>query len=450
MNSNGQVIEQNEVTAEAEDIDFLIVVPTRNRSRTLSYTIESIITQNYKDFRLLILDNASSDATSSLCRDYTENDHRITVLRSEKDLTMTDNWERAIPTLEGTNQYVTFIGDDDGLLPGALQFAAQTLRLQPTSVLSWKKAEYCWPDVALPSMSGYLSFNLSSTIRSIPTLSFLTDIHNFSCGYDLGPSIYSSFVRADLILHVVRQDGTRFFRSCSPDVYSAFVLSAYAKSILRCSFPLSINGASGASNGIAQTNEIKNEEASSFLSENVFHPIIRHSKEGQQPITVTIAEADSLATAHDFHKDALGMYNIDTDRLATKIFNDLSLVSETSRRRRGLEHIYLRLSGKTEVPVYKGQQKCISSGFTRGVRIYEDGLEIVADLSTLEDSDVLTAGKYINSLIDLSAIEVNILHDSESHTECEETKGEINKSSRLLGRFIRKTLDAFTKLLKKV
>ncbi|AFY29373.1 glycosyltransferase family 2 protein [Cyanobium gracile] len=450
MNSHGQTLEQHDAQTEIEDTGFLIVVPTRNRSRTLTYTIESVITQDYQNFRLLILDNASSDATSSLCRDYTERDRRVTVLRSERGLTMTDNWERAIPTLLGTNQYVTFIGDDDGLLPGALQFAAQTLRLQPAAVLSWKKAEYCWPDVALPGMSGYLSFFLSSTIRRIPTQSFLMNIHDFSCGYDLGPSIYSAFVRADLICHVVKQDGARFFRSCSPDVYSAFVLSAYAKSILRCSFPLSINGASGASNGIAQTNEIKNEEASSFLSKNVFHPVIRHGEGGQQPITVTIAEADSLATAHDFHKEALGIYNINIDRLAEKILNDLSLISESSRRRRGLEHIYLRLSGKAEVPVCKGQLKCLSSGFARGVRLHEDGPEIVADLTTLGDSDVQTAGKYINSLLDLSRIEINILQDSESHSECVEPRVQNRRSSRFIGRLIRQTADALAKLLKKV
>jgi hypothetical protein len=331
---------------------------------------------------------------------------------------MVDNWERAIPTLHDGNRYVTFIGDDDGLLPGALRFAAQVLKLEPTPILSWKKAEYCWPDVGLSSMKGYLQFRLSSEIRRTATNEFLRQIHCFSCGYDQGPSLYSSFVKAELIRHVVKQDGQRFFRSCSPDVYSSFILSAYTNTYLRCSFPLSVNGASGASNGIAHATEVMTEEASTFLSRSTFHPLIRYAAEdGQQPVSMAIAETDSLATAHDFHSEALGDYKIDIDSLAAKMYHEFLAIPETSRRRSGLEFIYRRLSNKSEIPRYDPRQKGIDSGFTRGVKMPGSDLEIVADLSSLGDTNVLVACQYIHSIFDLTAIELNVIGSPEISSE---------------------------------
>lgn len=54
-----------------------IVMPTFNRSKTISMAIESVLTQTYKDWELLIIDNESTDNTSVIVKKYLENDPRI-------------------------------------------------------------------------------------------------------------------------------------------------------------------------------------------------------------------------------------------------------------------------------------------------------------------------------------------------------------------------------------
>ena len=55
-----------------------IILPTYNRSRFLSETINSVLNQTYKDFELIIIDDGSNDNTRTLVEDY--KDSRIVYL----------------------------------------------------------------------------------------------------------------------------------------------------------------------------------------------------------------------------------------------------------------------------------------------------------------------------------------------------------------------------------
>lgn len=389
--------------------EFLIIIPTRNRSKTLPFTIESAISQSHSRLSIVILDNASTDGTLEVASAYALKDKRISVSRASHGLSMVDNWERGIGNAINPETFVTFIGDDDSFVPGALSAAEKILKSQPNlKVLSWKKAEYCWPDVALTDMKNYLEFNVSEKAQMVDSRSFLRSLHEFECGYDQGPSIYSSFVRGSLLLNILASDGVRFFRSSSPDVYSAIILAAYSDHYLSCKFPLSINGASKSSNGIAQTNNIKNEESERFANTNDFHPLIRSDKGKEQPITVGIAEADSLATAHDHHKRVLSEYSINHEKLANRLNYDLSLLAVGSSAGRGLMSIILRLTDQlAEENLGKGYYKR-NSGFKTGIKPSENGFSITADLIALDIENAWQAGKYIATILNLESLRVMI------------------------------------------
>ena len=58
-----------------------ISIPTHNRPKLLKKAISSILNQTYKDFKLVILDNASSPSTLNVVNDF--DDIRISYFRSE-------------------------------------------------------------------------------------------------------------------------------------------------------------------------------------------------------------------------------------------------------------------------------------------------------------------------------------------------------------------------------
>src|SRR5262249_35870034 len=58
-----------------------IGLPVFNGARYLSSSLDSLLAQSFVDFELVISDNASTDATEEICRDYAARDKRIRYLR---------------------------------------------------------------------------------------------------------------------------------------------------------------------------------------------------------------------------------------------------------------------------------------------------------------------------------------------------------------------------------
>ena len=54
-----------------------VIVPTYNRAKWLSQSIESIIAQDYKDWELIVVDDASSENTGEIVKDFMEKIGRI-------------------------------------------------------------------------------------------------------------------------------------------------------------------------------------------------------------------------------------------------------------------------------------------------------------------------------------------------------------------------------------
>jgi glycosyltransferase involved in cell wall biosynthesis len=92
---------------------FSIVIPTHNRLDLLTDAIETIRHQDGADWELLVFDNASTQPVSNYIGSLA--DPRIRCERSEAFLPLPDSWNRALAMADG--DYVTLLGDDDGLAP---------------------------------------------------------------------------------------------------------------------------------------------------------------------------------------------------------------------------------------------------------------------------------------------------------------------------------------------
>ena len=98
------------------DTKFTIIIPTRDRCSTLQPTLLTCIKQDYSNFEITISDNFSDDNTKHFISAL--NHPKVKYINTGKRLGMSQNWEFALDSITG--EYVTFLGDDDALLPGAL------------------------------------------------------------------------------------------------------------------------------------------------------------------------------------------------------------------------------------------------------------------------------------------------------------------------------------------
>ncbi|MET7773220.1 glycosyltransferase family 2 protein [Nocardia sp. NPDC005366] len=147
-------------------VSLSVCVPAYEAGRTLEPTLRSILSQD-ADFELLVLDNASTDATGDIAASF--DDPRLRVERNETSLRIGDNWNRAIRL--STGDLVKVVCADDILLPGSLTAQLEVMRDPAFAISSsrFQVIDECGSlvetDLGLPGLHGvHSSRSLARTI----------------------------------------------------------------------------------------------------------------------------------------------------------------------------------------------------------------------------------------------------------------------------------------------
>jgi glycosyltransferase involved in cell wall biosynthesis len=107
-----------------------VIVPTRNRAHFLKATIQSILSQTFQDFEVIIVNDASTDETDDVIQGFS--DSRITSIRHEKVRGQGVTRNQGINRASG--EYVAFLDDDDEWLPLKLEKQVYMLDSSPPPV----------------------------------------------------------------------------------------------------------------------------------------------------------------------------------------------------------------------------------------------------------------------------------------------------------------------------
>jgi glycosyltransferase involved in cell wall biosynthesis len=94
-----------------------IVTPVYNGEKYLAECIESVLSQTYKNWEYLIVDNKSTDQSLGIAREYAGKDGRIRVHVNEQNLPMIQNWNYAMRQISATSKYCKVVHADDWLYP---------------------------------------------------------------------------------------------------------------------------------------------------------------------------------------------------------------------------------------------------------------------------------------------------------------------------------------------
>jgi glycosyltransferase involved in cell wall biosynthesis len=84
---------------------------TYNRAEKLKKTLDSLLSQTYADFDLLICDDSSDDKTQEICLDYTQRDSRIVYHRNQHNIGMPGNLNKGLSLCDG--EYLANLHDGD-------------------------------------------------------------------------------------------------------------------------------------------------------------------------------------------------------------------------------------------------------------------------------------------------------------------------------------------------
>lgn len=65
---------------------FLIIIPAHNEENNLPFTLDSLQQQSFKDFKVVVVNDGSTDKTSEVIKKYTDQDSRFETINLEKSL----------------------------------------------------------------------------------------------------------------------------------------------------------------------------------------------------------------------------------------------------------------------------------------------------------------------------------------------------------------------------
>ena len=88
-----------------------IITPTYNASRFVEATIQSVLSQTYQNFEMIIVDDCSTDNTIEIVERYSKLDHRIKVYKLKENSGAAVVRNKAIEMAQG--RYIAFLDSDD-------------------------------------------------------------------------------------------------------------------------------------------------------------------------------------------------------------------------------------------------------------------------------------------------------------------------------------------------
>lgn len=108
-----------------------VIIPTYNRDKFISDTIDSVLNQTFKDFEVIVIDDGSTDNTKSVLKKYGT---RIRVLEQT-------NLERAVARNNGvknsSGKYIAFLDSDDLWMKNKLEKQVEILEQNKDIILTY-------------------------------------------------------------------------------------------------------------------------------------------------------------------------------------------------------------------------------------------------------------------------------------------------------------------------
>jgi glycosyltransferase involved in cell wall biosynthesis len=117
-----------------------IGLPVYNGERYLSAAIDSLLAQSYRDFELIICDNASTDATGSICAAFSARDSRIRYLREPVNTGGIRNHNRTVEL--ATGEYFKWAAHDDLYHPNFVDRCVRHLDTHPGTVIAYTRSRF--------------------------------------------------------------------------------------------------------------------------------------------------------------------------------------------------------------------------------------------------------------------------------------------------------------------
>lgn len=112
------------------DCKVTVLIPTYNRADPLKRSIDSVLSQTFEEFELLIVDDGSTDNTCQIVSEYEDN--RIRYVAHDKN--KGQNYARNTGIKHANGTYISYLDSDDTLMDEHLSKVVDLMESSPSSI----------------------------------------------------------------------------------------------------------------------------------------------------------------------------------------------------------------------------------------------------------------------------------------------------------------------------
>lgn len=106
-----------------------IILPVYQSQDTLRRCLDSVISQSFRDWQLIVVNDASTDDGLNICQEYAHKDHRIQIVNHKNNRGLSAARNTGLQKARG--EYVTFIDSDDALQEDTLRQVMEVIAVHP-------------------------------------------------------------------------------------------------------------------------------------------------------------------------------------------------------------------------------------------------------------------------------------------------------------------------------
>ena len=258
----------------SKNIKYSIVLPTLNGIEYLPTCVETIISQNYTDYELLISNNCSDDGTSEYLETLKANP-QVKVIQPETRLTLGEHWDFAVSHAQG--EWVYGIGSDDGVMPYFFKLLDKLIDIaakKNINIIKSNRAYYFWEnkDVIETYGNSFIGYNATAEIRILSCKGILKEVlyRNGSKCFDI-PQMYTTSIFHRSVLEKARRNQTSKIiqNNITQDIYLGLLGCLCEDKYLHCSIPIGwVGTSSGQSHGLIFDEHASLDDFKKLLNEH--------------------------------------------------------------------------------------------------------------------------------------------------------------------------------------
>lgn len=117
-----------------------VIMPAYNCSKTIEASINSVLSQTFSDFELIVVDDCSNDDTLDKIKKLTEIDSRINFYQNEKNSGVA--FTRNFAVQKAVGEWVAFLDSDDMWREDKLEKQLELVNVNPQVVISYTASSF--------------------------------------------------------------------------------------------------------------------------------------------------------------------------------------------------------------------------------------------------------------------------------------------------------------------